>query len=140
MPEVPVIPETAPFNAEQRMWLNGFLAGYFARMVYAAGAPVPAAPAKPAVPLLLMFGSQTGTAEGLTKRAAKEAEKRGFAPRVMPLNDFEQAGLGQAERLIIISSTWGDGEPPDNAANFWTWLNSDKAPRLEQLQFAVLGL
>jgi sulfite reductase (NADPH) flavoprotein alpha-component len=140
MPEVPVIPETAPFNAEQRVWLNGFLAGYFARMVYAAGAPVPTAPVKPAVPLLLMFGSQTGTAEGIAKRAAKEAEKRGFAPRVMPLNDFEQAGLSQAERLIIISSTWGDGDPPDNAANFWTWVNSDKAPRLEQLQFAVLGL
>jgi sulfite reductase (NADPH) flavoprotein alpha-component len=140
MPEVPVIPETAPFNAEQRLWLNGFLAGYFARMLYTAGAPVPAAPVKPAVPLLIMFGSQTGTAEGIAKRSAKEAEKRGFAPRVLALNDFEQAALGQAERLIIISSTWGDGDPPDNATNFWSWLNSEKAPRLERLQFAVLGL
>jgi sulfite reductase (NADPH) flavoprotein alpha-component len=140
MPEVPVIPETAPFNPEQRLWLNGFLAGYFARMLYTSGAPIPAVPAKPAVPLLMMFGSQTGTAEGIAKRAAKEAEKRGFAPRVLPLNDFEQAALDQAERLIIISSTWGDGDPPDNATNFWSWVNSDKAPRLEQLQFAVLGL
>ncbi len=140
MPEVPVIPETAPFDAEQRLWLNGFLAGYFARMAYQAGVSVPAAPPKPAVPLLLMFGSQTGTAEGLAKRAAKEAEKRGFAPRLLALNDFEQAALSQAERLIVISSTWGDGDPPDNAANFWTWLNSDIAPRLVQLQFAVLGL
>lgn len=41
---------------------------------------------------------------------------------------------------VIISSTWGDGEPPDNAAKFWNWLKADSAPRLENLNFAVLGL
>jgi sulfite reductase (NADPH) flavoprotein alpha-component len=42
--------------------------------------------------------------------------------------------------LIVISSTWGEGDPPDNAANFWAWLNSDAAPRLENIEYAVLGL
>ncbi|HUR46162.1 MAG TPA: sulfite reductase subunit alpha, partial [Candidatus Saccharimonadales bacterium] len=41
---------------------------------------------------------------------------------------------------VIITSTWGDGDPPDNAAQAWAWLNSDAAPRLEHLNFAVLGL
>jgi sulfite reductase (NADPH) flavoprotein alpha-component len=71
---------------------------------------------------------------------AKEAAQRGFAPRVAPLNDYEQARFAQADKALIISSTWGDGDPPDNAANFWSWLNSEAAPRLDNLQFAVLGL
>lgn len=139
MNQLPIIPENAPFNAEQRHWLNGFLAGYFTRMAV-PGAAVPAAPAKPAVPLAILFGSQTGTAEGLAKKLAKDAEKRGFAPRLLALNDYEQANLPACERAVILSSTWGDGEPPDNAVNFWNWLKADNAPRLEKLQYAILGL
>jgi sulfite reductase (NADPH) flavoprotein alpha-component len=142
MTAIPYIPETAPFTSEQRAWLNGFLAG-----LYANGAPgqIPNSPPngqlpKAGEPLLILFGSQTGSAEGLAKRLAKESEKRGFAPRVLALNEYEQANLAQGGKAIVVSSTWGDGDPPDNAANFWSWLQSDAAPRLESLQFAVLGL
>jgi sulfite reductase (NADPH) flavoprotein alpha-component len=91
-------------------------------------------------PLLILFGSQTGSAEGLAKKLAKESQTRGFAPKILALNDYEQANLVAATKAVIISSTWGDGEPPDNAVNFWNWLNAESAPRLESLQFAVLGL
>jgi len=53
---------------------------------------------------------------------------------------FEQANLTAGGQAIIISSTWVMGDPPDNAANFWSWLESESAPRLENLRFAVLGL
>jgi sulfite reductase (NADPH) flavoprotein alpha-component len=142
MTHVPYIPETAPFTPEQRAWLNGFLAGLFAD-ANPAGAPRPSsngASAQPAEPLAILFGSQTGTAEGLAKQFAKEAEQRGFAPRVLALNEHEQANLAAGGKAVIISSTWGDGEPPDNAANFWSWLSADATPRLENLHFAVLGL
>ena len=135
---VPFIPETAPFTVEQRAWLNGFLAG-----LYSQGAPAAlpnAAPAQNAEPLLVLFGSQTGTAEGLAKKLAKEAGQRGFAPKILALNDHVQANLAAGGKAVIISSTWGDGEPPDNAANFWNWINADSTPRLENLHFAVLGL
>ncbi|MDD5140916.1 MAG: sulfite reductase subunit alpha [Verrucomicrobiales bacterium] len=136
MNTVPFIPETAPFTPEQRAWLNGFLAGLH------SSAPAEAAPAasKNSEPLLILFGSQTGSAEGLAKKVAKESLQRGFAPRVLALNDYETANLAAANKTVIISSTWGDGEPPDNAVNFWNWLNAETAPRLENLQFAVLGL
>jgi sulfite reductase (NADPH) flavoprotein alpha-component len=139
---IPYIPETAPFNAEQRAWLNGFLAGLFSQMPPGtASAPQSnGAPEKKGEPLVVLFGSQTGTAEGLAKRFAKEAAQRGFSPSVLALNDFEKANLGACGKAIIISSTWGDGDPPDNAVNFWNWLNADNAPRLENLNFAVLGL
>ncbi|HEY5345382.1 MAG TPA: sulfite reductase subunit alpha [Verrucomicrobiae bacterium] len=132
---VPFIPESAPFSLEQRAWLNGFLAGLH------SSAPAEAAVApKNSEPLLILFGSQTGSAEGLAKKVAKESEARGFTPKILELNNYESANLAAANKTIIISSTWGDGEPPDNAVNFWNWLNAEAAPRLENLNFAVLGL
>src|SRR5437667_11434627 len=133
MPPVPYIPETAPFTAEQRAWLNGFLAGLFSQLpagtrpgvAPSPGLALPTGSAvEPAEPLLILFGSQTGTAEGLARRVAQEARRHGFAPRVLALNDYEQANLAAGGQAIIISSTWGGGDPPDNAANFWSWLNS----------------
>lgn len=141
MTNIPYIPESAPFNAEQRAWLNGFLAGLFSQVP--GGVPAPqfnAAPPKAGEPLVILFGSQTGSAEGLAKKLAKESESRGFAPKLFALNDYEQANLPAAGKAVIISSTWGDGEPPDNAVNFWNWIKADSAPRLENLNFAVLGL
>jgi len=140
MTQIPYIPETAPFTAEQRAWLNGFLAGLYAHTPASGPATAPAAPPKPAEPLLFLFGSQTGTAEGLAKRLARESEQRGFAPTVLQLNDYEKANLPVAKKAVIISSTWGEGDPPDNATSFWSWLSADAAPRLENLQYAVLGL
>lgn len=139
---VPFIPESAPFSLEQRAWLNGFLAGMFSA---GANGSVPqpngaAAPAGNAGPLLICFGSQTGTAEGLAKKLAKEATQRGFTPKLAALNDFESAGFATAKKTVVITSTWGDGDAPDNAVNFWNWIKADSAPRLEHLEFAVLGL
>jgi sulfite reductase (NADPH) flavoprotein alpha-component len=142
MTHIPYIPETAPFTPEQRAWLNGFLAGLFSN-AGAASAPMPQLPAGTAAnaePLTILFGSQTGTAEGLAKKLSKEAAQRGFAPKIFALNDHEKANLVAGGKTVVISSTWGDGEPPDNAVNFWSWLNAESAPRLENLQFAVLGL
>ena len=141
MAKIPTIPANAPFTAEQRAWLNGYLAGLFSDADSAeAGTAASSAPAAPAQPLLVMYGSQTGTAEGLAKRLAKEAAQRGFAPRVLELNAFASVDLAREPRLAVITSTWGDGEPPDNALAFWQHLNSDAAPKLDNLTYSVLAL
>jgi sulfite reductase (NADPH) flavoprotein alpha-component len=118
MVTVPVIPDTAPFSAEQRAWLNGYLAGLFSRGPVATGvAPGPAA-AKPATtltPLTILFGSQTGTAEGLARRAAKEAGKRGFAATAVDMAQTDLPKLAAERNVLVIASTFGDGEPPDSA-------------------------
>ena len=137
---LPHIPESAPFSLEQRAWLNGFLAGMFSAGANGTAPQSSSAPTVTAGPLLICFGSQTGTAEALAKKLAKEATQRGFAAKLHPLNDFETAGFATAKKAVIISSTWGDGDAPDNAVNFWNWLKADSAPRLEHLEFAVLGL
>ena len=129
MAHVPQLPESAPFTPEQRAWLNGYLAAICSNANETSGSK----PAAPAQPLLVMYGSQTGTAEGLAKRLAKEAAQRGFAARVLELNAFASVDLAKEPRLAIITSTWGDGDPPDNALAFWQHLNSDAAPKLDHL-------
>ena len=135
---VPSLPETAPFSPEQRAWLNGFLAGLFSRQPGAAGvaAPAPAA----LTPLTILFASQTGTAESLAKKAAKEAGKRGFAPAILDVATVSAESLQAHSNLLFITSTYGDGEPPDNAANLHAALVAPDAPKLESVNFAVLAL
>jgi len=143
MNQVPYIPSSAPFTPEQRAWLNGYLTGLFADANAGernAPAQLAGLPAEKPGPLLVMYGSQTGTAEQLARRFAADAEKRGFAPRVLELNSFGSVDIAQENRLIIVTSTWGDGDPPDNAAGFWQLLNSNAAPPLDHLSYSVLAL
>ena len=139
---VPFIPDNAPFTAEQRQWLNGYLAGLFsdAGGLDAAAPVLPAAKAAPARPLVVMFGSQTGTAEGLARKTSREAGKRGFTPKVVGMEQFESVDFAKEEQVLVITSTYGDGEPPDNAQAFWSFLKSDSAPKLDHLRFSVLAL
>lgn len=146
MNQIPFIPDNAPFTPEQRLWLNGYLAGLFSdaslgarAMAGLSAAPI-GLPAAPSKPLAILFGSQTGTAEGLAKKTAKAAEKRGFAPKLVCMDKYESLDLTAAGNLLVITSTYGDGEPPDNAQGFWSWLSSDSAPKLETTSFSVLAL
>lgn len=145
MSVVPLLPETAPFSPEQRAWLNGFFAGLFSRtpgvVRQLAGAPSPA----PLTPLTLLFGSQTGTAEGLAKKAAKEAGKRGFAATVLDMAQTDLAKLASEKNLFVIVSTFGDGEPPDSAKSLHAALGvaasaSEPNPSLSSLRYSVCAL
>ncbi|HVU25929.1 MAG TPA: flavodoxin domain-containing protein, partial [Opitutus sp.] len=142
IPIVPVIPASAPFTPEQRAWLNGYLAGLFSRGpvdAVAAGAVSPAA-AAPLKPLTVLFGSQTGTAEALAKRAAKEAGRRGFAATVIDMGGFSAAQLAQEQNVLVITSTYGEGEPPDNAKALHAALAAADAAQLPGLRFSVCAL
>ncbi len=137
---VPVVPDNAPFTAEQRAWLNGFFAGLFSRSPSVGGVPSPRDSAAPLTPLTLLFASQTGTAEGLAKRAAKEAGKHHFAPTILDLAACDVTRLAAEKNVLLIASTYGDGEPPDNARALHTALAADTARLPATLRFAVCAL
>jgi sulfite reductase (NADPH) flavoprotein alpha-component len=147
---VPVIPENAPFTAEQRAYLNGFLAGLFSRAsATLSGFPSPSGrgargegqtSSVSPQPLSIVYGSQTGNAESLAKRAANEARKHGFVPAVHDLANFSAAQLAAERHLLVITSTYGDGDPPDNAKPFWELIRNGTAPTINELRFAVLAL
>ncbi len=142
---VPLIPDTAPFTPEQRAWLNGFFAGMFSRQPGTGSSPA-SAPSPALTPLTILFGTQTGTAENLAKRAAKEAGKRNFAATVIDMAQTDLTKLASEKNLLIITSTYGDGEPPDNATALHTALAAASSPPpalsapLSSLRFSVCSL
>ncbi len=137
---IPFLPDSAPFTPEQRAYLNGFLAGLFSRVPGSAGAPAASNQNAPLEPLTVLFGSQTGTAEKLAKRVAKEAGKRGFAATVHEMSSYPMAQLNQEKRMLIVASTYGDGEPPDNAKPFWDAITAGTTAGFSGIQFSVCAL
>jgi sulfite reductase (NADPH) flavoprotein alpha-component len=139
--KLPYIPEDAPFSGEQRSWLGGFLAGLHSRLSMTGAAAPVAADASVAVKYIdILFGTQTGNAEEVANQAADMARAKGFTPRVADLDAINMEQLAAMEHLIVVISTYGEGEMPDNAELFWDALTASTAPRLEGLQYGVLAL
>ena len=128
------LPNDAPFTAEQRAWLNDFLTKALAQGNQTA------APNGPSVPVTVMYGSQTGTAEGLAKKLVKTLKKSNFETEIHDMATYDRARLATEKNLLIITSTYGDGEPPDTATDLHGWLMSDSVPRLEGVSYSVLAL
>ncbi len=122
---------------EQRIWLSGFLAG-----VQAANAPaaVPAAPPRAKAPLTILFGTESGNGEALAARARKAATKLGFAVKLLDMADTTPAKVAELTNVLLIASTWGEGDPPQRAVDFYEALLADDAPRFDKTKFAVLAL
>ncbi len=128
------IPNDAPFTAEQRAWLNDFLTKALASGNSAI------ASSSPSVPVTVIYGSQTGTAEGLAKKLVKTLKKGNFVPEIHDMATYDRSRLATEKNLLIITSTYGDGEPPDTATDLHRWLLSDAAPRLDGVSYSVLAL
>src|SRR6478736_6491563 len=152
--EMSPIPKTAPFaeeeidllnrvvgpaSANQRAWLAGFLAGLDAATAGVV-APQPAAPARPAEPLTIVYASESGNSEKLAGDLAKAARKGGLKPTIIDMADLELATLASSKRLVVIAATWGEGEPPARAIRVYNDLMGEGAPRLDGVEFGVLAL
>ncbi|MGX2992821.1 sulfite reductase subunit alpha [Streptomyces sp. JNUCC 64] len=130
-----LIPADAPFSAEQEAWLAGFIAGVAA----AARRETPSSDA-PVATVDVLFGTQTGTAEFLAGELVSGARARGLGGSAVALDDVTPERLATMSHLLVVTSTYGEGEMPDNAGLFWEALQAEGAPRLEGLRYAVLGL
>lgn len=148
----------SPFNEEQTKLLNqllptltgaqaSWLSGYLTALqgtggiALAAqpqtGAPSAAIPAKEAT---ILFGSQTGNCSGLAKKLSKKLSEQGVNVTLSSMSDFKPANLKKVRNLLIVVSTHGEGEPPDNAISFHEFLLGKRAPKLEGVSFSVLAL
>ncbi|MEU8896608.1 bifunctional nitrate reductase/sulfite reductase flavoprotein subunit alpha [Nocardia sp. NPDC048505] len=129
----PVLPESAPLSARSRTWIDGLLAGMYSR----GQAADPADPAPPAAPVTVLWASQTGNAEEFAAGVAERLAESGYAPRLLDMDSCELSAL--TGDVLLISSTFGDGGPPDNGADFWERLD-DSVTRFPGLRFAVFAL
>ncbi|MYS43782.1 reductase, partial [Streptomyces sp. SID5998] len=142
---VPVLPPDAPIEHGRALWVEGVLAGMFARTPAAvpAGTRTDARTtlpkAAPARPLLVLWASQTGTAEEFAIGAAAHLGRTGRTPEVLSMADATPDRLTAGTDVLLVTSTFGDGDAPDSGAAFWQALAAPDAPRLVGVRYAVLA-
>ncbi|MFE0648413.1 molybdopterin-dependent oxidoreductase [Streptomyces sp. NPDC059534] len=152
---VPVLPSGAPLDPARALWVDGLLAGMFSRTGSSSpftppgtgASPSTASPAGapagegavPARRLLILWASQTGNAEDFAATVAGSLSGAGRVPELLSMTDADLAQLGPQTDLLVVTSTFGDGDAPDNGAAFWQALSAPDAPPLTGLRFSVLA-
>ena len=134
--KTPHIPLDAPYSDSQRAWLSGFFAGMHTHMIQSAGTASQA----DARIINILYGSQTGNAESIAHDAANVAKTHGLKPLVKSMDEIEIDQLASMEYLLIVTSTYGEGEMPDNAQMLWQAVSTDSAPALNDMKYSVLAL
>lgn len=137
-------------NENQKYWLSGYLTGTQApgvtsiqnsgEAIQAGNVSATKGPASISKEVTILFGSQTGNAQSLAENAGKTLKEKGFDVTISSMSDFKPNSLKKVKNLLIVVSTHGEGEPPDNAIAFHEFLHGRRAPKLEDLRFSVLAL
>ncbi|MDX2544582.1 bifunctional nitrate reductase/sulfite reductase flavoprotein subunit alpha [Streptomyces sp. WI04-05B] len=138
---IPVLPASAPFGAEHADWVNGMLAGMYSRTVEApprerVGVGVQVDGRE----VVVLWASQTGNAEELAGATAERLNAGGHRARLVGMDEADVSALARSADLLFITSTFGDGDAPDNGSGFWDTLSGEQAPRLDGVRYAVLAL
>lgn len=126
--------QSLPFNETQQAWLGGFFAGMHSHISHSSG------DAANARTLSILYGSQTGNAEAIAHDVAELAKAHGLNPDTLSMDEIEADNFIKLEYLLIITSTYGEGEMPDNAQMLWEAINSDENIELNQMKYSVLAL
>lgn len=156
-----------PLNAEQRAllqrltegldaatlwWVSGYLAGLASPQARGVDAVLSGATALAGMPaatnavdasvdtLTVVYGSQTGNAKRVAERLFADAGARGLKSRLLRADAYPLSELKRETQLVVVISTQGDGDPPDDARGFVEHLLGRRAPKIDDLRFAVLGL
>ncbi|MFM5018130.1 assimilatory sulfite reductase (NADPH) flavoprotein subunit [Aeromonas veronii] len=126
-------------NTQQLAWVSGYLYGLSqvgVQPVATAGAEVVA----PSGSLTILYGSQTGNAKGVATAIKAQAEARGLPATLASMADYKPKQLKKESHLLVVVSTYGEGEPPESAVDLFEQLKKGKVGKLDGLKFAVLGL
>ena len=126
---------TAGLDAVQTAWVSGYLAGVSQGPVTSAALAQSAGQS-----LTILIGSQTGNAKGVAQELAEQATAKGIPNKLVSMADYKVKAIKDESHVIVVASTNGEGEAPDDAIDLHAFLASKKAPKLEGLKFAVLGL
>ena len=129
----------AELNPIQQAWVSGYLAANANAGALTGG--VAAAPAAgDASPLTILYGSQTGNAKGVASKLKEQAESRGLSVKLVNMADYKPTALKKEKFITVVVSTYGEGEPPEDAESLHEFLTTKKAPKLDGVKVAVIGL
>ena len=129
----------AELNPIQQAWVSGYLAAN-ANSAALGGTEGAAPVAGEAAALTILYGSQTGNAKGVATQLKEQAESRGLAVKLVSMSDYKPTALKKEKFLTVVVSTYGEGEPPEDAETLYEFLTTKKAPKLDDVKIAVLGL
>ncbi|PMD38570.1 riboflavin synthase domain-like protein [Hyaloscypha variabilis F] len=94
--------------------------------------------------LVIFWGSQSGTAEGFANRLVRDCRSRfGLDALAADLSDYDPESISnipETKFAIFIISTYGEGDPSDNATQFLSWLDANKTVHFPKLSYAAFGL
>jgi sulfite reductase (NADPH) flavoprotein alpha-component len=129
-------------DTRQLMWLSGFFAGIDhqvdkARSSQPTGVSNLGAPSRT---LTVLYGTETGNSAALGASLVAQLETRGRPARLLDMAAYKLRELRDEQDLLIITSTYGEGDPPQPAVGFFEFLEGAKAPKLPGVRFAVLAL
>lgn len=125
-------------NTQQLAWVSGYLYGLSQSGVQSVATS--AAVAAPGGSLTILYGSQTGNAKGVASAIQAQAKAHGLPVTLTSMADYKPKQLKKESHLLVIVSTYGEGEPPESAVDLFEQLKKGKIGKLEGLKFAVLGL
>jgi len=128
-----------PFSYDQEAWISGFIAGMKQSASFSNNSLIQEHN-KNLINLDILFGTQTGNSEAIAEDMSKIANDAGFRTKVNSLDNITMDILGNMENVAIITSTYGEGEMPDNAQLFWDALSANTAPNLSNIKYSVLAL
>lgn len=120
----------------QIAWVSGYLAGSAQQEVHAT----PTSPPENVLRVTILYGSQTGNARSIAESLGEEARQNGLNCRVVSMAEYAPRQLSAEKMMLFVVSTHGEGEPPESAYELHSFVTNKRAPRLERLQYAVLGL
>jgi sulfite reductase (NADPH) flavoprotein alpha-component len=121
-------------------WVSGYVAGLAFERARAAGAAPAETAAPPGATATVLYGSQTGNGRRLAERLKSQLDAAGIAAKLVSAADFPPRRLAEERLLYLVVSTHGEGDPPDDARAFAEFVLGKRAPRLEQLAYAVFAL
>lgn len=136
---LPFIPEAAPLTPEQRLYLNGLLAGLYSRQPLGAHpTPLKSTEENPTKELIVCFASQTGQAEQLAHDLTDWFLESGVTSKCINMDSLDVDRLN-SQKILFVVSTFGDGDAPDSGQPFWNALQ-DRTASFVDLQYAVIAL
>lgn len=130
-------------NDKQLAWLSGYLWGVAEKSSIEQALPsttLPSNMTQAGQKVTIISASQTGNARRVANELSQDIERLGIVVTHLPAGEYKAKKLSQEEILILVTSTQGEGEPPEEALSLYKYLFAAKAPKLTHLQFAVFGL
>ncbi|MCC2607893.1 assimilatory sulfite reductase (NADPH) flavoprotein subunit [Planctobacterium marinum] len=126
-------------DASQLLWASGYLAG-LAQAGQVSAAPQPQGAAVADKSVTILYGSQTGNAKGVAEQYHNKLKADGLSAKLLNMADYKPKNIKNESHVVIVVSTHGEGDAPDDAVQLHEFLGGKKAPKLDGLKYTVLGL